>query len=119
VADSNNGNWKRELAIAALATLMTAFVCFAGWALNDRLHWASVEKQIEVNTRRLDVVESRLDKEVVSESEHQQLLQTIQGHYADEMDAMQRLNERIDRLVVGVTGLRKMVDPPADPPKQK
>lgn len=107
---SGNGNWKREVSIA----LLTACICFGGWALQDRLHWASLEKQIEVNTRRLDVVEDRLDKEVVSEKEHQQLLQAIENHHTEAMVSMTHLNERIDRLVTQISGLRKAVDPPAD-----
>jgi hypothetical protein len=92
---TNNGNWKRELAIFGITFIGTLLSC--SFFIGKYLH------QIEINTAAIEVIQN--DK--VGEKEHQDLKDLLNAR----LDA---LNKRFDDLMLELRRGGKL-----DPPEKK
>ena len=78
-------------------------VALSGWVVSDRLKWAGNERQIEINTGRLDKLEawrSVMPAETISRAEHIALLDEIKVQHLETMTAIRHLEARLDSFTV-------------------
>jgi len=87
-----------------VGVLATALVGVIAWALTDRLQWERYKNMIEVNTGRLDKIETRLETvppHCVAKEQHDDLQKLITDYHAEDLKAIEHLTERIDRILNG------------------
>ena len=100
-----NGALRRECIVAVLAILLTTAIASIGWAITDRVKWAGTDRQIQINTERLNKVEAMialLPSQNISRDEFQQMQAQIMAKQTEIVVSMARLDARIDTVLIAL-----------------
>ena len=97
-----NGALRRECIVAVLAILLTTAIASIGWAITDRVKWAGTDRQIQINTERLNKIEAMialLPSQNISRDEFQQMQSQITAKQSEIVLGLARLDVRIDTVL--------------------